>query len=419
MNAPFPVPRAARRTGSIFGGVLETPLIAARAAEATGDIEKAIEGYKLALTFDPKSTESINALGRLRFKAPPTPYLDEVRETIKTKVVTVVLEVRNPCNFRCFYCLGKGQNNTPVQEFDFEKIEAFYKTLSKQENIMIATNLECDGGEPTVHPQFAELIRLCSQYGAFSFPTNNSQDPKRWLPREKAHQIVVVSTLHPEAEEKIDRFIEYARYLIDAGCRFSAGYIGHPTRIAAIPAYRELFKKHDIPFAPVSYVGEYEGKIYPPAHTEEEQKIMGFEDEKRFWMHRIDPHVSQDRNFRGIDCLAGHLSFYLTNKGVLQRCYFDRRPIEGILEKPKACEIKKCSCGLMLEKLNLNDTGEFYNTFAKRAGSGHEPVDIEAIAKKHGYDSMNDAAYTEQKAMYDALMAAHGKNEFPEKPGKE
>jgi organic radical activating enzyme len=413
--------------------------LAGQEAETHANIPAALEQYRAALGLDPGHVGAIAAYGRLRFKEPATPYLDDLREQLGTKVISVVVQVRNPCNFRCFYCLGKGHNAEPVQQFDFTRMENFFAQIGATPNSLIITNLECGGGEPTVHPQFPQLVELGSRYGAFTFPTNNSQDPKRWLPKEKASQIAVNATLHPEGEDNIERFISYARYIIDAGARFNAGFIAHPTRIAKIPEYRELFAKHDIPFYPVSYIGEYEGRAYPAAHSEEEKKIMGFSgstsaalmstaiDEKNTdvmpeapnWMHRIDPHVSKNRNFRGVPCLAGYQSFYLSNQGSLQRCYFDKRAIEAPLQKAEPCVMKNCACGLMLEKLNQNDTGDLYNSGAQLAGKNYPPFDAETLAKKHGYASASDATLKEQTSMYNTLMEAYGKNEFFEHPCKQ
>ena len=40
-----------------------------------------------------------------------------------------MLEIRNPCNYRCYYCIAAGHNNTPVQRFDLERIERVYSRI--------------------------------------------------------------------------------------------------------------------------------------------------------------------------------------------------------------------------------------------------------------------------------------------------
>src|SRR5207247_8321112 len=120
--------------------------------------------------------------------------------------------------------------------------------------------------------------RICSSHGAVSFPTNNSQNPARWLPKETARRIYIRSALHPESEPNLDRYVNNARYLIDAGCEFQSLYIAHPTRIAKIPEYREIFGRHGLPFTPVAFIGQYKGRPYPHSYSEEEKRLVGLEE---------------------------------------------------------------------------------------------------------------------------------------------
>jgi organic radical activating enzyme len=381
-------------------------------AEGVGLIAQALGCYKLALKINPAHGPSITALGKLQFVAPPQPFLDDIRKLINTKVYEVTVEVRNPCNYRCSYCVATGHNNVPVQHFDFDKIKSFYETLKGG---LIVTALECEGGEPTVHPQFPELVRLCSQYGGVSFPSNNSQNPERWLPKETAKRLVIRSSLHPQAEEELEKYLKHARYLLDAGCQFTTTFVSHPDRIDKIPGYKKIFAEHKVPFTPVGFIGLHDGRKFPNMYTEEEKAAIGLsDDESRYWMHRIEPHVTRIRRFRGVPCMAGYQSFFITNKGGIRRCAYDKRILDAPLAEPTPCGVKICGCGLMLEKLNSLDTGDFYNNWSKIAGETPLKLDLNGIANQHGYGTMNDAVLAEQTIMYDALMAAFGKDEFVE-----
>ncbi len=79
------------------------------------------------------------------------------------------------------------------------------------------------------------------------------------------------------------------------------------------------------------------------------------------------------------------------------------------------CEVKSCGCGLFLEDLNFSQTPDFYNFFAERAGLDTLPLGWkEAFARSLGYEDAETGLATEYIAMYDALMAAYGKDEFIE-----
>jgi organic radical activating enzyme len=261
-TAPGAVPAMTRIKADTLVG-------AAVAVEQAGDRATAFTLYREALFFDPDHVEAIAGMGRLRFKPPAQPIVDEIRRRTTKLACEVTVEVRNPCNFRCFYCVATGLNATPVQQMDLAAIERIYQSITEE---VIVTALECSGGEPTVHPQFPELVRLVSRYGAVSFPSNNTQDPKRWLPKETASRLMMRSSLHPQAEPKVEQYIAYARYLIDHGVRFTSTFITHPTRAHLIPQYRERFAQAGIEFVPVPFIGEYEGKSYPHAHSDAEKR---------------------------------------------------------------------------------------------------------------------------------------------------
>ena len=334
-------------------------------AEARGDLSAAIAAYQQAVSASPSHVDAIAALGQLRFVAPEQPLLSEIRKVSTPRVCEVTLEVRNPCNYRCFYCVAKGHNAEPVQYLQLDKIEEIYARVVAD---LIVTSLECGGGEPTVHPQFPELARVASKYGAVSFPTNNSQNPERWLPKETAKRLLIRSTLHPESEDNLDRYLKNARYLLDAGCQFVATFIAHPTKIAKIKGYQQLFQSHGILFRPVPFIGEYEGKRYPHAHTDEEKRLVGLDQPSRSWTDRIEPHTTRIRNFRGIPCIAGSQSLYISGKGELRRCLYDLQPIEKPFDSAKPCGVKTCGCGLFLDRLNVVSGISFYNYWAEFVG---------------------------------------------------
>ena len=172
--------RAAIRTIKIVRDETESYFRAALAVEERGDKEAAISHYKAVLALDPSHVRAIAGLGRLRFIPPDQPFLNEVKRRAPVDVCVVIIQVRNPCNYRCFYCVAKGHNNEPVERFDLERIDKAYDQIH---STVIGTQFDCGGGEPTVHPQFPELLKICSSHGAVDIVSNNSQDPSTLAPK--------------------------------------------------------------------------------------------------------------------------------------------------------------------------------------------------------------------------------------------
>jgi MoaA/NifB/PqqE/SkfB family radical SAM enzyme len=393
------------------------------AAEERGDIAAAMAHYKAVLADDPAHVSAIAALGRLRYVDPPQPVIEEMRRwRPQDAVFEVMIEIRNPCNYRCHYCIAAGHNNTPVQYFDLERIERVYSQIHSR---LIITSLECGGGEPTVHPQFPELLRIISKYGHVSFPSNNSQNPRRWLPLETAKRIQIRSALHPEAEENLQRYCDNARYLIDAGVDFGSLFIAHPQRIDKFHQLREFLQQRGVPLIPLPFGGIYEEKTYPHAYTEEQRDLMGLNEPTTYWLSRIDPHVTRIRNFRGIPCTAGQRSLYIKSDGTVLRCMFDQeRILDGPLPEADICGVRSCGCSLKLEKLNQVDldADTWLQSCGPRVdldGSAYDWIgpmteNVNHLIAAHGYDGWNGALTVEAMRIYDALMAAYGKNEFAE-----
>lgn len=396
---------------------LDAPVTAAgfyekgMAASRNGNAEDALGHFESALWLDPSHTDARAEMGGLRFVSPSQPLLDEIRQRNPVDVCEVVVEVRNACNYRCFYCVGVN-NEASVNRFDLPAVEKSLQMISAE---VVVISFDCGGGEPTVHPQFPELLRLCATRGPVSFPSNNSQNPERWLPKDIAGRIYVRAALHPESEEALDKYVRNARYLIEAGCSFSSLFVSHPTRMSKIPHYRQYFADMGVPFTPVSFIGEYEGRRYPHAYSDEEKEMLGLNAENRSWFHRIEPHATRIRNFRGIPCLAGFRTIFITPTGAVRRCHYDKKKLQAPLTRPEPCRVKNCGCGLVLEKLNSVQSVEFHNSWAPKMGVPvHDVTWMSSRATELGYSAVQEGLAAEHTRMYDELMRAYGKDEFLE-----
>lgn len=378
----------------------------------TDDMEAAVAHYKAALRTDPSHLGARMGLGKLQFVEPDQPLRNEMRRRSSPDVCDVYIAVRNPCNYRCFYCVAAGHNAEPTQRFNLSAIERVYQLIP---NKLVVTAFECGGGEPTVHPEFPDLLELCAKYGAVSFPTNNSQDPARWLPKGAAERLDIRAALHPEAESRLEKFLEYAATLVEAGATFRCQFIAHPTRLERLDHYRRLFQARGILFHPIPFIGTYNGKQYPHAYAKEEQDLIGRCLQRPSIGLKISPHVHRIRNFRGIPCIAGKNLIYVRQDGTMQRCLYDDAIIDAPLAQAKPCSVANCGCGLFLERLNFTQTAHYHNVFAGLAKL--DPFDLdweEEAARDFGYEDAATGLASEYVAMYDALMAAFGKDEFPE-----
>ena len=230
----------------------------------------------------------------MQYIPPATPIKDESLKSVRGRIAEIIIEVRNPCNYLCHYCVATGHNNELVKRFDLAAIE---KTLGTIQADLKVIQFDCGGGEPAVHPQFPDLLRICAKAGVVSFPTNNSQDPKRWLPRDVADRLHVRAAIHPEAEENIQKYARHAQIILEAGANFRSLFIAHPDRLHKIQEYRKFFQDAGVPFVPITFIGMHEEKQYPYAYTKEEKELIGLDNAAAEWFIRIQPHANRIRNF--------------------------------------------------------------------------------------------------------------------------
>jgi MoaA/NifB/PqqE/SkfB family radical SAM enzyme len=85
--------------------------------------------------------------------------------------VKLIFELTNLCNFSCVHCIreeGGAKSFLPVDLVD--------KVLREAEPFQMVDNVAFTGGEPTIHPQFADLVGVVADRGyVFSFVTNGSR----------------------------------------------------------------------------------------------------------------------------------------------------------------------------------------------------------------------------------------------------
>jgi len=311
----------------------------------------------------------------------------------------VTIALRCPCNYTCYYCVAANKKD-PLVLHSLDRIKEIYEKIGS----FTLTTLECGAGEPIIHPQIKDILEICTESGPVTIPTNNSLSPKRWLPGNHPERLLVRTALHPQAEKRLDRFLERLLYLKDIVADLTVIYVVHPGRFDKIEEYKELFSKHKITLDLTAYNGKYQDKRYPESYTPEERKILGLS-ESSYWYHRLVPEMTC-RNFSGIPCLAGYRTMYIAPGTDFQRCLYDDAKIKGPFDKALPCRVKECGCGLFLEELNTYQI-EFWNNLRKISG-------VETLPQ--GPDRTNEELYREKKAKYLELMERYGK--LKERTGK-
>ena len=75
----------------------------------------------------------------------------------------IVFELTNNCNLRCFHCM-RDKSASP----GYLPLEIIEKVLRESKLVNNIDIVSFTGGEPTLHPQLSEILKIVSHLGTVS-----------------------------------------------------------------------------------------------------------------------------------------------------------------------------------------------------------------------------------------------------------
>lgn len=131
-------------------------------------------------------------------------FFEENRDTF-----SVTWSLHNFCNFRCSYCppnLNNG-STTPVDMKILEQFVNLIEDVAPRKKIIFAFS----GGEPTLHPQFIEMIEYLSNRGCEITMTTNGSRGLNWWKKAEPYIDHLVISYHANwtNSEKLARNIDF------------------------------------------------------------------------------------------------------------------------------------------------------------------------------------------------------------------
>ena len=137
----------------------------------------------------------------------------------KKPVINVYWKLTDFCNFKCNYCpsfLHSGDYATGTIP-GFPSYPAIVTFMDKLKTIINGTqlNLQFGGGEPTLHPNFLDIIKYMSADNVHIGITTNGSRSEEWWNEALPFLDVVTISLHPEFT-KIDKVNSVAKCITDS-----------------------------------------------------------------------------------------------------------------------------------------------------------------------------------------------------------
>jgi len=118
------------------------------------------------------------------------------------------VELANICNLHCSYCF-RSDENLYSPHAEFFPLDLLRRVIDEARDAANVTRISFTGGEPTLHPEFAETLRIIADAGAtVSFVTNGWHFERVWpaLQANRAAVSHVAFSLDGVTREDHDRW---------------------------------------------------------------------------------------------------------------------------------------------------------------------------------------------------------------------
>ena len=299
--------------------------------ESKKNFKKAIDFFKEYLKLDPKNTvinkklqelESMDA--DLSEECRINPITENVPEhkdgqpeypQQNNGQTSFNWDIHWVCNYRCPYCWFydqwaqiKSRNRTlPVAEL----IKAWNNIHTRYGTVKVSIT----GGEPFLYPNFVEFIKELSQMHGVEIITNLSTDIRQFVEVIDSQNVKVNPSFHP-LFATLDKFIERALLLKERGMLQCVSYVSWPPQIPRIDYYTQQFAHHGISISLQSFFGQYQGRRYPDAYTEEEKHIIS----PQLGDRGGKPFQTEPLKTKGKLCAAGQRYGVIQPDGTVLRC---------------------------------------------------------------------------------------------------
>ena len=176
------------------------------------------------------------------------------QEGIKTFFVTWT--IHDYCNFRCSYCPA-GLNEGKRRQVTFEHVKKLFTVLKSKLEPDRKIIFAFSGGEPTLHPEFLEIVKYLYDNGVEVTMTTNGGKGVEWWREIEPYIAHMVISYHPEFS-KFDKILEKVEFLHEH-CWVNIDMMMDPKHWDEQMAYTEKFKQFEknitptIPYRNISF----------------------------------------------------------------------------------------------------------------------------------------------------------------------
>jgi len=246
------------------------------------------------------------------------------------------------CNYRCSYCFFDGKWEEYGKRNVYLSPDEWMRYWKRIHDRYGPPYIVITGGEPFIYPGFIELVKRLSEISHhINISSNSSRDLDSFVREVDPSNVSLSLSFQPEFN-KLDNFIESLLFIRKHRFDGCVNFVAYPPFLKDIEHYRQKFNSINESLKIIPFFGEYKGKAYPEAYTQEERKIIGIDDA---WFKKIRRKDSL--------CSAGQNTALIFPDGKVARCgqigegmvlgsFFDKE--FRLLDDPLPCAAEYCPC---------------------------------------------------------------------------
>jgi MoaA/NifB/PqqE/SkfB family radical SAM enzyme len=237
-----------------------------------------------------------------------------------------------------------GDMNSKLITEDRINVRALIRTLDRTGKIFM---IGFTGGEPFLVPNIIDACIELTKKHYILIDTNLTTDKVKLFadkinPRRVAF---ILASLHIKELEKhnlVDRYVDNFIFCKKKGFNISAVEVAYPPLLKDIEMYRNFFRKKNLDFYFRPFYGDYEGRVYPEAYSEEELRS--------FDMNKLG--MEKFYHKQGEICNAGYNAAIISRTGNITPCSHITKSMGNIYKhinfknKQTICPFARCSCPL-------------------------------------------------------------------------
>lgn len=268
------------------------------------------------------------------------------------------------CNYKCSYCQywSKGKKES-YPEISINKWREIWDRIFDQ---YWCCHVRFAGGEPTVYPDFFNLLGILLKKHTVDITTNLSFDITSFTRKVKPGGISISASFHPEFVD-IHTFLEKVLFLHHHGYPSTIAYVAFPAHLEKMKYYKMTVEEKNIMFKIIPFSGEFKGRLFPRDYSEQEKMLMQnlATDSENTHLNQInsrwyDWNVKQERDRiekKGRLCRMGQMYAIIHPDGLVSRCcvrnkdgYFTQvlghilDPKLRLLDFATECQADNCPC---------------------------------------------------------------------------